>query len=183
MSKNMPQMVLFQDDEKALNYRYKLDYPTGSDIQIFSLEHDYDEFVKTKKLIGGRVNNQTLYFLHPYKTNEYLNESLGEDYFLKEKLELFHTIAYKLGAKSISTKVSFEETHAIETDHNGKARFKVVSLESDVKRKIENEYKKYLEISDKFTLQDNFDMDKNISELRKFIEDHNSSRNRLNIIN
>ncbi len=173
MSNNLPQIVLFQEDEKALNYRYKQNYNIGTNIQVKSLEYDYTDFAKNNKLIGNRVDNNTLYFLHPYKNNVYLNESLGEDYFLEEKLQLYKRAAQLLGAKSISTKVTFKESRTINTDVNGEVKYKVISIEGGTKRKIENSYKNALEISEEFELQDNFDKEKNIKELNDFIQHHN----------
>lgn len=174
MKTNMPKVVLFQEDEKALNYRYKLDYPTGPDVQVKSLEHDYDEFARKNKLIGAnRVDSNTLLFLHPYKNNVYLNESLGENYFLEEKLELYKRAASLLGAKSISTKVTFKESRSVSTDINGEVKYNLVSLEGDSKSEIENNYKNSLEICEEFEPQNNFDKDKNISDLKEFIDAHN----------
>lgn len=174
MSKNIPQIILFQEDEKALNYRYKLNYPTGTNIQVKSLEHDYEEFAETNKIISNnRVDDKTLFFLHPYKNNVYLNESLGENYFLEEKLELYKRTASLLGAKSISTKVTFKESRSISTDSHGEVQYNLISIEGEVKSDIENNYKNSLEIKEEFEPQDNFNKDKNIIELKKFIEDHN----------
>ncbi|MEW4925774.1 hypothetical protein [Algibacter sp. 2305UL17-15] len=173
MNKNPAQIVLFQEDEKALNYRYKQNYHIGSEIQVKSLEYDYDDFAKNNKLIGNRVNENTLYFLHPYKNNVYLNESLGEEYFLEEKLQLYKRAASLLGAKSISTKVIFKESRTINTDVNGEVKYKVVSIEGGSKRQIVNSYKNSLEITEEFELQNNFDKAKNIKELNEFIDKHN----------
>jgi len=174
MSNKLPQIVLFQEDEKALNYRYKQDYQIGSDIQIKSLEYDYDEFAKTNEVISNkRVSDNSLYFLHPYKNNVYLNESLGEDYFLKEKLALYKRAAALLGAKSITTKVTFKESRKLNTDVNGDVKYKVVEIEGGSKREIVNSYKNALEITENFEIQENFDKAKNIKELNKFIQEHN----------
>jgi len=168
-----PQIVIFQEDEKALNYRYKLPYPAGPNIQVKSLEYDLDEFKKTNKLIGNRPDHNTIYFLHPYKNNVYLNESLGENYFLDEKLELYKRAAALLGAKSISTKVSLNETRTITTDANGEIKYNLISLEGKVKSEKENNYKNSLEIYEEFETQDNYNKDKNIEELRCFIDGYN----------
>lgn len=174
MKTSVPKVILFQEDEKALNYRYKLDYRTGPDVQVKSLEHDYEEFAKENKLVGAnRVDANTLFFLHPYKNNVYLNENLGENYFLEEKLELYKRAASLLGAKSISTKVSFKESRSVTTDVNGEVNYNLISLEGESKNEIENNYKKSLEIREEFEPQNNFNKDRNISELKKFIDEHN----------
>ena len=171
---NSPQIIIFQEDEKALNYRYKLKYPTGPNIQVKSLEHDYEEFKEKNKIISNnRVNDKTLYFLHPYKDNVYVDESLGENYFLEEKLELYKRAASLLGAKSISTKISLKERQSITTDVNGEVNYNSIKLEVESKSEIENSYKNSLEIYEEFETQDNFNKERNIEDLYKFIETHN----------
>jgi hypothetical protein len=171
---NNPQIVIFQEDEKALNYRYKLDYPTGPNILVKSLEHDYEEFKEKNKIISNnRVNDKTVYFLHPYKDNVYVDESIGENYFLEEKLELYKRAASLLGAKSISTKVSLMERQSITTDANGEVNYNAIKLEAGSKSKIENNYKNSLEIFEEFETQDNFNKERNIDDLYKFIETNN----------
>jgi hypothetical protein len=170
---NNPQIVIFQEDEKALNYRYKLKYPAGPNIQVKSLEYDFKEFASSNKLIGNRPDHNTIYFLHPYKNNVYVNENLGENYFLEEKLELYKRAAALLGAKSISTKVSLKESRSISTDVNGEVKYNLISLDGNVKSEVENNYKNSLEIFEEFETQENYNKTKNIDELKFFIETNN----------
>lgn len=170
---NSPKIIIFQEDEKALNYRYKLKYPAGPNIQVKSLEYDYEEFAKSHKLIGNRPDHNTIYFLHPYKNNVYINESVGENYFLEEKLQLYKRAASLLGAKSISTNVSLKESRSISTDVNGEINYNLISLEGEVKSEKENNYKNSLEIYEEFETQDNYNKEKNLKELRCLIDDYN----------
>lgn len=46
MNNNLPQVILFQEDEKALNYRYKLPFQLDVNVSIKSIEYDVEEFKK-----------------------------------------------------------------------------------------------------------------------------------------
>lgn len=172
MREILPQIVLFQEDEKALNYRYKQKYSIGTNIKVKSLEYDFDDFEREYEVIGNRPSDNTLYFLHPYKDKVYLNENLGEVYFLKEKLQLYKSAASLLGAKSISTKITLKESQSINTDINGEVKYETVNIEGSVKTKEENNLKKMFEIDEEFELQDNFNKENNIKELRDYIKKH-----------
>ncbi|MDO4764263.1 MAG: hypothetical protein Q4A00_07780 [Flavobacteriaceae bacterium] len=176
MNKKLPKVLLFQEDEKALNYKYKYpDYVLGKDIEVKSFEYDVDELKEAGiKFIGGEPQDNAVYFLHPYKENTYVSETQPEDYFLKEKLELYKRVASLLGAKTIETKVISEEYKKIEVDAQGNITFTpVAKLEGGVKIEKNQNNKKSLEIKDSFELQPNFNLHKRIEDLRGLIEKFN----------
>lgn len=171
MANNLPQVILFQEDEKALNYRYKLPFQLNSEVVIKSIEYDVEDLKdKRIKFVGPRPTKDAIYYLHPYKDNEYVHESLDEMYFLQEKLDLYRRVGSLLGAKSISTKVVLTESKKLEIDFEGKLQVKVVKIESSVKSSEESKYRNSLEISEKYNHKENFDLNKNIDELRCLID-------------
>src|SRR5690554_5617816 len=161
MHSNLPQVIIFQEDEKALNYRFKLPFALNSEIVVKSIEYDLEDIKASGvKLVGPRPSKDSIYYLHPYKNTEYVHESLGEMYFLNEKLELYERVGALLGAKSIATKVVLTESKKLEIDVEGKLRVKVVKAETNMKNSEESKDKSTLEINDTYNLQDNFDLDK-----------------------
>lgn len=174
MKNNLPQVVLFQEDEKALNYRYKLPFQLNNNISIKSIEYDIDEFKNNGiKLIGPQPTRDAIFYLHPYKKNVYVHESLGELYFLKEKLDLYRRVGALLGAKSISTKVVQTESKNLTIDIEGKLQVKLVKGETSLNYNEQSKYKQALEIYEEYTLQNNFDLQKNVDELKIMIDQLN----------
>lgn len=174
MSENLPKVILFQEDEKALNYRYKLEYQLNQNISIKSLEYDLEKFNNSAiTLEGSQPTNDSMYYLHPYKTGVYVHESLGEFHFLKEKMELYRRVGALLGAKSISTKVILTKSEKIDIDIDGKVRVKVINAGVDLNIIKKSGYSEALEISEKYELQSNFNLNKNIDELKNMIKNFN----------
>ena len=182
MSNNLPRVILFQEDEKALNYRYKLPFELNSEVAVKSIEYDVEELKESGlEFVGPRPTKDAIYYRHPYKDKVYVHESLGEDYFLKEKLDLYKRVGYLVGAKSISTKVVLTESKKLEIDAEGKVKVKLVEVDGSVKKSEESKYQSSLEISEKYEQKENFNLNKNIDELRKLIDEFNL-RHELDII-
>ena len=167
-------VVLFLEDEKALNYKYKTVINLTKDIEIKSLDYDFEKFENEFTLISeSKTSYGDIYFLHPYKSNTYVNEKNAEQYLLHEKLNLFRRAASLLGAVSISSKVIVKNIDSIETDTNGKVRWKIADAGIDVKTKSTNNLKSSLEIYDEYKLESNYNHQENLENLRKFIEENN----------
>lgn len=174
MTKNkLPQVILFQEDEKALNYKYRLPFTLNANIAVKSIEYDLEELrSKGIKLEGPRPEKDTVYYLHPYKEHTYIHEDLGEMYLLREKLDLYRRVGSLLGAKSISTEVEIINSEKVEIDINTGLELPFKKIEAEVNFEYERENKEYrkLEINEKFNLKENYDLNKNIDELRGLIE-------------
>lgn len=174
MNNKLPKVLVFQEDENALNYRYKLPFKLKEEISVKSFEYDFETFQNSGvKLVGPRPSENEIYYLHPYKDNEYIHESKGEMYFLEEKLNLYRRVGALLGAKSISTKVSLIESEKLEIDFEGNLKVKLVKAEFNVKKSTESKYKDSLEISEDYELQNNFDIVRNIESLRGLVDKYN----------
>lgn len=174
MKNKLSQVILFQDDEVALNYRYKLPYQLNTSIQVKSIDYDVEDFINSgAKLVGPRPNNDSIYYLHPYKDNEYVHESLGEMYFLKEKFNLYRRIGALLGAKTISTKVKLIKSESVEIDFEGNIQVKLVNAGLNGNLTKESTYGQFELIKDKINQEDNFDLDRNIDKLKVMIDQFN----------
>lgn len=175
MSNNSPKPVLlFQEDEKALGYQYELPRTLSMrDIDVKSIDYDVEEVNKNYTLVGAQPTENSVYYLHPYKKNTYVHESLGEDYFLKEKLALYIKVGSLIGAKTIAIKVISSERKEREIDASGKCRYKVIKGDINIKHTTTESYKNSLEIFRTYEHKDNFDLDRNIDELRKMIDEFN----------
>ena len=166
-------IIIFQEDEKALNYMYRITDLLNNDIAVKSIDYDVNDFRKKFNLIGGEPTINSVYYLHPYKKNTYVHESIDENYYLREKLGLYKSFGQKLGAKSIQTIIKSVESKKIEIDADGKFKVKVIEGGATFKSKIEEKYMNSLEIKEEYQLQENFNIDKNIKDLKLFIEENN----------
>lgn len=167
----LQEIILFQDDEQALNYRYKLPFMLDKKIAIKSIDYDVEAFLSNDiKLIGNRPSIGAMYYLHPYKNNEYIHENNVETYLLEEKLTLYRRVGALLGATSISTKFVSSEVEKLEIDVNGKVRVKVLNGEANVNYKRDSKYSRLEIVSEKIKQEAHFDRNKNIDELRLLID-------------
>ncbi|WHT39529.1 hypothetical protein QNH98_02175 [Myroides sp. mNGS23_01] len=170
----LQEIILFQEDEQALNYRYKLPFMLDKKIAIKSIEYDVEAFLsKGIKLIGDRPSTGAVYFLHPYKNNEYIHANNIEAYLFEEKFTLYRRVGALLGATSISTKVVSIEVEKLEIDVNGKVHVKAVNGEANVNYKRDSKYSRLEIVSEKIKQEAHFDRNKNIDELRKLMDDLN----------
>jgi hypothetical protein len=92
---------------------------------------------------------------------------------LREKLNLYRRFGSKLGAKSIQTTLKLTKSEKIEIESDGKVTFKVVKTDVNVKNQIESNYRNSLEIKEEYQQQENFDLFKNIDELKTIIKENN----------
>ena len=168
------QVILFQRDEVALGYKYKLENPLTSDIKILSIDYDLENMLEDEniKILGPKPKENSLYYLHPYKKNNYIHESLEEDYFLKEKMTLFKKIAQDLGAKKIEIEVVQYKQKKRDIDAKGSAEYKFIKIKSGVHDEKINKYKQSFKIEEEFEIQENFDIGKNIDYYKGYIKEH-----------
>lgn len=176
MSNKLPQVVLFQNDEIALNYRYKLPYELDKNIAIKSIEYDLEDFSKYELINNGRVFESDVYLLHPYKDNTYIEQSLMESYLINEKLNLYSRIASLLGANQVRTYVEFVESESYVLNADGSLKVKIVELSVEYKEQETKKYTKSIEISNTYSQSENFNLHKNIDDIYRMISKYNLSR-------
>ncbi|WP_410877836.1 hypothetical protein [Myroides sp. DW712] len=171
---NLPEVILFQEDEQVLNYRYKLPYMLDKKIAIKSIEYDVETFLSNGiKLIGDRPSTGAMYYLHPYKNNAYIHANNVEMYLLEEKLTLYRRVGALLGATSISTKVVSTESEKLEIDVEGKVRIRLINAKANVNYQKDSKYSRFEIVSEKIKQEAHFDRNKNIDELRMLIDRFN----------
>ncbi|QNS41238.1 hypothetical protein H0S70_13055 [Chryseobacterium manosquense] len=175
MKEQLPEVILFQADEKARGYEYQLppNKQLPKTIKVKSFDYDLADFLKKFTLVGGRPSQNSVYFLHPYKNNIYVSDNLDASYFLKEKIHLFKKVGQLLGAKSIKTKVKESQSEVNTFAGKIEALYKLIKGSGEIKSETTKIDKTSLEISDTYELQDNFDLNKNIDNLRKLIRENN----------
>lgn len=174
MKNNSPQIILFQEDEKALNYKYKLPFQLHSNIAIKSIEYDVPDLEnKGIELVGPQPTKDAIYYLHPYKKNKYIHENLSEMHLLEEKMNLYRRVGALLGAKYISTKVILSESKKLEIDMEGKLQVKVLKAETNINYSEQSKYQRFQITEEEIEFKDNFDLNNNIDELKSMIDTYN----------
>lgn len=167
-------VVLFEDDERSLNYKFE---PFGKQLKstkVLSVDYDKDEFSKFE-LIGPKPEIGSVYYKHPYKNDTYVNSNLTDFYFMNEKLELIAHIVKLLGAKSFEASVSIEDIEKMEISNNGKISYKVVSLEAGNKSEETQKLISKLKLKREFEKDDSFDKRANYKKTLDHIKKFNLS--------
>lgn len=133
LSKIETQVVLFENDEKSLNYKFE---PYGKNLNsttIASIEYDRESFLQNE-IIGQHPEIGSVYYRHPYKHNCYVNSNLEDLYFMKEKFELFSNIVKLLGGKRFSGIAEIDEIETLDSSLNGEIKYKIVELDANTKK-------------------------------------------------
>ena len=184
MKEQLPEVILFQEDEKARGYSYELapDKQLPKTIAVKSFDYDLADFSEKFELVDEkRTSQNSVYFLHPYKNNTYVSAEMDANYFLKEKIHLFKKVGQLLGAISIKTKVKESQSETKNLEGKIKAFYKLIKGSAEIKYETTKIDKTSLEISDTYILEDNFDLNKNIDDLRHYIKE-NSLNHELDLI-
>lgn len=175
---NLPKIIIFQEDERARNYRWKLPEKSTfrrQPIMVRSFEYDKDEFLKNNEVIVDNKNFDldTVFYLHPNRDNVYIEQSKFEDHIFKERILRYIAMAQKLGAKKATLTAELLETKSLDIDANGSVRYKVFKMESNYKKEVEEKFKKTYLDSTEYQPSENFDLVKNFKEAQQWIKDEN----------
>lgn len=174
MSQNLPEVVLFQNDEKSLGYKFEENAPQLSPkIEIKSIDYDAEDFIKNFELIGGKPEENSVFYLNPYKSNTYVHESKADKYFLAEKIALYRLVAYYLGATKVESIVTIDEQAILSTDKEGNLSYKFVKAKVRTKKEMEESYFETCHITEDFKLNENYDIKNGIILCEKLIIDNN----------
>ena len=175
---SLPKVVIFQEDEKSINYKWNL--PEGSDfnrkpIAVRSFEYDKDTFLKENEVIIANKNFDldTVFYLHPNRDNVYIEQSKFEDYIFKEKILRYIQMAQKLGAKKANLTAELLETRELEINANGSVEYKVVKLEGEFKKEVEEKFKETYINNNEYKPSENYDLAKNYKEALEWIDREN----------
>ena len=174
MNQNLPEVVLFQNDEKSLGYKYEEKAPQlSTKIQIKSIDYDAEDFKNNFELIGGKPEENSVFYLDPYKSNTYVHESKAEKYFLAEKIALYRLVAYYLGANKVESIVTIDKQAKLCIDKKGNLSYKIIKAEVTTKKEMEERYFETCHITEEFKLNENYDVKNGIILCEKLIIDNN----------
>lgn len=167
-------VVLFEDDERSLNYKFE---PGGKELRstrVLSMEYDKEDFLKYN-LIGSKPEIGSVYYKHPYRNNTYVNSNLTDFYFMSEKMELIAHLVKLLGAKSFEGSVDIEEIEKVEISADGKVNFTVVSGAANFKNEETSKLVSKLKLKRDFQEDNNFDRRASYDQAQKYIQEYNLS--------
>lgn len=167
-------VVLFQDDERSLNYKFELFGKQLISTKVLSIEYDKDEFSQLN-LIGSKPEIGSVYYKHPYKNDTYVNSNLNDFYFMNEKLELIAHFVKLLGAKSFEASVDIEDIQKMILSTDGKIKYKVVEVESSFKHEEAKKLRSKLKLKREFEQDDSFDKVTNYNRVLEHIQKYNLS--------
>jgi hypothetical protein len=167
-------VILFEDDERSLNYKFEPFAKQLKSTKVLSIEYDKDEFLQFE-LIGSKPEIGSVYYKHPYKNDSYVNSNLTDFYFMNEKLELIGHLVKLLGAKSFEATVNIEDIEKIEFLTEGKTNYKVVKVEANYKKEETQKLVSKLKLKREFEQDDNFDQMHNYNKVLGYIQKYNLS--------
>lgn len=175
---NAPKVVIFQEDEKSLNYKWLL--PENSQfnrkpIAIKSFEYDKEDFLNNNVVIIDNKNFDldTVFYLHPNKNNTYIEQSRFEDYIFKEKIYRYIQMAQKLGAKKVNFTAELLESKKLETEVDGSASYKIVEVSGEYKKIAEEKFKKTYIDNTEYLPSENYSLVRSYEEAMQWIKDEN----------
>lgn len=173
-SKISENVILFEYDERSLNYMFEPRSGELKSVKVLSIEYDKDNFLQYN-LIGPTPEIGSVYYKHPYRKSTYVNSNLTDFYFMNEKLELIAHLVKLLGAKSFEGSVDIEEIEKVEISADGKVNFKVVSVNSSFKKEETSKLTSKLKLKRYFEEDHNFNRIENYKEAQRHIKENNLS--------
>ncbi len=131
----LKKVIHIENDELALNYKYRGVKSDLSNIQIVSYEYDKDKFVNQYDFYPSTWEKGT-YFLSPFKEEKpiYIKAEHLENYILEQKSNAISEIAQLLGASSYDFKLELEEEQNVSYDVNGQINYIVVEIDASIKQ-------------------------------------------------
>jgi hypothetical protein len=168
-------IVLFEEDERSLNYKFEKFADRLKSTEILSLEYDKDEFLKKYEIIGQEPELGSVYYKHPNKPGFYINSSLDEYYFMEEKIEFYAKVAQLLGATGFEATVVLDSIEEMDFSGNGDIKYKVVEFDAKYKETVTNKISQRLELKRKIEKKTDFDIKKGFIKATDFVNSHNFS--------
>lgn len=167
-------VVLFEDDEKSLNYKYQ---PGGKNLKstkVLSVEYDKDKFSQFE-LIGSKPEIGSVYYKHPYKNDVYVNSNLTDFFFIEEKLYFISHIVKLLGAKSFEAELSITDVEKLEITAKGEMQFNAVEVSANYREEETKKLMSKLALKQSFVLDDSFDRNANYRIVVEYFNKYNLS--------
>ncbi len=132
----LKKVIHIENDELALNYKYRVTKGDLSDIEICSYEYDREKLTNRCNFYPQGSWEKGTYFLSPFKEekNTYIKAEHFESYILEQKSNAISEIAQLLGASSYNFKLELEEEQKVSYDTKGEITYKVVEIQGSVKK-------------------------------------------------
>lgn len=166
-------VVLFEEDERALNYKFEKFADRLKSTEILSLEYDKEEFLKKYEIIGQEPEIGSVYYKHPNKPNCYVNNSLNEYFFMQEKIEVYAKVAQLLGATNFEAKVILDSKERKITTVDGVIEYTTTTIDASRKSQIINEIKQNLKLSRNMKILPEFDKYSCYNKASDFLKSYN----------
>ncbi|TDE03310.1 hypothetical protein [Flavobacterium sandaracinum] len=166
-------IVLFEEDERSLNYKFEKFADRLNSTEILSLEYDKDKFLNDYEIVGQEPEIGSVYYKHPSKPNCYVNSSLGEYFFMQEKIEVYGKIAQLLGATGFEATVVLDSQEKKIKVVNGDIQYQVVKIEGDRKEEQTKKIIQSLQLNRKITIEPHFDKNSSYNKACEFLKSNN----------
>lgn len=128
-------VILFESDERSLNYKYEKFADKLNSTKVLSLEYDKDQFLNDYEIVGQQPEIGSVYYKHPSRPNCYVDSSTSDEYyFMQEKIEVYGKVAKLLGATKFEANVTLESMEKMTFGANGDFQYKVIKMDSDLKK-------------------------------------------------
>lgn len=168
-------VVLFEEDEKSLNYRFEKFADRLRSTEILSLEYDKENFLNTFEIVGQEPEIGSVYYKHPNKLKCYVDGNLDEYYFMQEKIEFYARIVKLLGAIRFEAKVFLESIEKLTFGANGDLKYQAIEVDATYKETETNKITQKLILERDFEMQPNFDNEIGFNKAIDFYNSHNFS--------
>nr|WP_315199221.1 hypothetical protein [uncultured Flavobacterium sp.] len=168
-------VILFEDDERSLNYKFEKHSDKLKSTKILSLEYDKDQFLNDYEIIGQLPEIGSVYYKHPSKPNCYVNSALDEYYFMQEKIEVYGKVAQLLGATGFEATVVLDSIEKMDFIGSGDFKYKIVEMNASSKEAETNKIMQRLELKRDLEIQPDFNKIINFNKAIDFVESRNFS--------
>jgi hypothetical protein len=166
-------VILFEEDERSLNYKFEKYSDKLMSTDILSLEYDKDEFLNSYEIIGQLPEIGSVYYKHPSKINCYVNSTLDEYYFMQEKIEVYAKVAQLLGATKFDATVVLDSQEKNIVIVNGDIQYNVVKTEASYNKEQTNKIIQSLNFNRKIKIEPDFDKHSSYNEACQFLKSRN----------
>jgi hypothetical protein len=168
-------VVLFEEDEKSLNYMFEKYSNKLKSTDILSIEYDKEKFLSDYEIVGQEPEIGSVYYKHPSRANCYVDSSLDEYYFMQEKIVAYSKVVQLLGATSIEAKFVLDSVDKMEFGADGDIKYQSVDFNSAYNEVETNKITQKLILKDNYEIQPNYDVQTSYTEASLFIASQNFS--------
>lgn len=168
-------VILFEEDEKSLNYKFERHADKLKSTEVLSIEYDKDKFINDYEIIGQSPEIGSVYYKHPSKPNCYVDSSLDEYFFMKEKMEVYGKVAQLLGATRFEATVVLDSMEKIKFGADGDIKYEVVEMNASIKETETNKIIQKLQLKRDIEIQPDFDKQLSYNKAIDFINSRNFS--------